>query len=183
MLRRVRILLLALVAVAAVAAPAATATPPVRDSLELELELFDLNATTACGGIWVFANLEGVFERTLYFAPDGSVDHQVETFQGRIEWFTRDTGKSYSSAISNKVRIDFPEGADLFKPAKITVTGMHGGVFPIGGGPAGTGTLRYDGFVIASDDEGFQYWFAEGGPTSMSGNFEATNRRICAALA
>jgi hypothetical protein len=183
MLRRLRILLLALVAVAAVAAPAATATPPVSDSLDLELELFDLSATTACGGIWVFANVEGVIERRLYFASDGSVSHQIETFQGRIEWFTRDSGKSYSSALVNKVRIDFPEGTDLFKPAKITVTGMHGGVFPIGGGPAGTGTLHYDGFVYASDDAGFQYWATDGGPTSMSGNFEATNRRICAALA
>ena len=178
---RIRILLLALVAFAAVAAPTASATPPVQDSLELELEIFDLSAATACDKD-VFANVSGVFERRLYFASDGSVDHQVENFRGQITWFTRGTGKSYTSAIVNKTRIDFPEGVDLFKPVKITVTGMHGGVFPVGGGPAGTGTLVYDGFMYAQDDDGFVYAAVEGDPVA-SGNFEATNRRICAALA
>ena len=72
------------------------------------------------------------------------------------------------------MRIDYPEGIELWKPARVTVTGLHGGTFPIGGGPAGKlGTLVYDATVYATDDEGFPYWFTEGGPSSMSGNFEA----------
>jgi hypothetical protein len=182
MLTRIRILLLALVALAAVTAPAASAQPPVQDSLELELGIFDLHASITCDK-WVSADLSGVSERRLYFKDDGSIDRQVETFRGRITWYTRDSDKSYSSAIVNKSLIEFPEGVDLFKPVRITVTGMHGGVFPIGGGSAGTGTLVYDGFMYAQDDEGFVYTAVEGDPISMSGNFEATNRRICEALA
>jgi hypothetical protein len=182
MLSRIRILLLALLALAAATAPTASAQAPLHDSLELELETFDLHATTACE-TWVFANVSGVLERRLYFTNDGAVDRQVETFRGRITWYTRGSDKAYSSAIVNKSLIEFPEGVDLFKPVRITVTGMHGGVFPIGGGPAGTGTLVYEGFMYAQDDEGFVYTAVEGDPISMSGNFEATNRRICEALA
>jgi hypothetical protein len=189
LLTRTRILLLALLALAAVAvAPTAGAQPPVRSTFELpELELFDLSTSTVCGAD-VFANVSGTVERRLYFDRDGAVTHQIENFQGRITWFTRGTGKSYSSAIVNKVRIDFPEGADLFKPVRISVTGLHGGVFPLfidngGSGPAGSGTLVYDGFMYAQDDEGFVYWAAEGAPVSMSGNFEGAARRICNAVA
>ena len=82
----------------------------------------------------------------------------------------------------NRTRVDFPEGIELFKPAHVTVTGSHGGTFPIGGGPAGHGTLEYDAFVYAVDDEGFPYWDVLGGPTSMRGDFDRTADRICAAL-
>jgi hypothetical protein len=95
----------------------------------------------------------------------------------------RDTGNSYSSALVNRLRIDFPEGLDLFKPATIKVTGHHGGTFPIGGGPPGGGTLVYNGLVYAIDDDGIPYWAVEGDPISMGGNFDGTTRRICAALA
>ena len=185
MLKRIRILLLAVVALGAVVAPAAVANPngPIRSSFELpDLEIFDLDTSTACGQD-VFANVTGRVDRTLYFGRDGVPTHQIEAFHGRIEWFTRGSGKSYSQSLVNRVRIDFPEGVDLFKPATIKVTGHHGGVFPIGGGPAGNGTLDYEGFIYATDDEGFVYWATEGGPVSQSGNFTSTARRICAALA
>ena len=184
MLNRIRIVLFALVAVAAMIAPTAGAgsNPPVRASLELELELFDLHVSTACGAD-VFANVEGRLERTLYLDKTGAPDHVIETFHGRIEWFTRGTGKSYSSSLVNRQRIDFPDGFDLFKPARITATGQHAGVFPIGGGPPGGGTLVYDAFIYAIDDDGLPYVAVEGGPVSTSGNFETTTRRICKALA
>jgi hypothetical protein len=184
MLTPFRILLLALVAFTAVLAPTATANGgPIADSFDLQLEIFDLSASTACD-LQVFANLDGTVDRRLYLGKDGKPAYQVEAFHGRIEWFTRGTGKSYSSSIVNRTRIDFVGGTDeFFTPVVITTTGEHGGVFPIGGGPAGHGTLVYDGFWYGSDDEGFLYWSAEGPPVSMSGNFETTNRRICKALA
>jgi hypothetical protein len=182
MLTRIRILLLALLAVAAVTVSTAGATPPLQDTTPLELEIFDLHVSTACGAD-VFANVTGDLDRRVYFGKDGAVDHVIEAFHGRIEWFTRGTGKSYSNALVNRTRIDFPDGLDLFVPARLTVTGQHGGTFPIGGGPPGHGTLVYDGFVYAIDDEGFPYVATEGGPISMSGNFETTTRRICKALA
>jgi hypothetical protein len=183
MLTPFRTLLLALVAFAAVLAPTATAKGgPVTDSLDLQLEIFDLSASTACG-LDVFANLEGTIDRRLYVGKDGKPAYQIEAFHGRIEWFTRGTGKSYSSSIVNRTRIDFVGGTDeLFTPVVVTTTGEHGGVFPIGGGPAGHGTLVYDGFWYAQDDAGFLYWATDGPPVSMSGNFETTNRRICKAL-
>ena len=182
MLNRFRIVLLVLVAFAATTASTATAAPPLSDSLELELEIFDLDTATACGAS-VFASVSGTVERQLYLAGDGTVERQVETFRGRITWFTRDSDKSFSSAIVNRSVIEFPEGVDLFKPVRITVTGTHGGTFPTGGGPAGSGMLVYDGFMYAQDDAGFVYTAVDGAPTSANGNFEAATRRICQALA
>jgi hypothetical protein len=189
LLTRTRILLLALLALAAVAvAPTAGAQPPVTSTFELpELETFDLSTSTVCGAD-VFANISGTYERRLYLDRAGAVTHQIENFRGRITWFTRGTGKSYSSAIVNKIRIDFPEGADLFKPVRITATGMHAGVFPLfvdvlDNSPAGIGTLVYDGFMYGQDSEGFVYWAAEGAPVSTSGNFDGYARRICNAVA
>src|SRR4051812_15123149 len=184
---RIRILLLALVACLAVLAPTAASAKggPISDSFDLSLELFDLNATTYCGGLQIFANLDGTIDRRLYFGKDGKPAYQIEAFHGRIEWFTRGSGKSYSSSIVNRTRIDFVGGTDeFFTPVVVTTTGEHGGVFPIGGGPAGHGTLVYDGFWYGQDDEGFLYWSTESSPApvSMSGNFETTNRRICNAL-
>ena len=77
----------------------------------------------------------------------------------------------------------FPEGVDFFKPARIVVTGRHGGTFPIGGGPPGYGRLVYDGFIYSLDDEDVPYWATEGDPIATEGNFEKTTERICAALA
>jgi hypothetical protein len=182
-LTRMRVVLLALMAIAVVAAPSAGANAPPSRSFELpELEIFDLHLTTACGGDWVFANVTGTVDERLVLNKDGSVNHEIESFHGRITWFKRNSDKSYSASLVNRVRIDYPEGVDLFKPAVITVTGHHGGTFPIGGGPPGGGTLVYNGFVYAVDDEGFTYWATEGAPISMSGNFDGWTRRICEAL-
>jgi hypothetical protein len=183
MIKRFRIVLLAVVALACVAAPTAAAAQPASDSLALDLEIFDLNTTTACG-TWVFANVSGTIERHLYVKGDGSIDHQVETFRGRITWLTRDSDRTYSSVISTKIVIEFPNGVDLFNPVRITVTGTNGGVFPISDGPAGSGQLVYDGFMYAQDwDSGFVYWANEGAPLSMSGDFDNATQRICEALA
>jgi hypothetical protein len=183
MLKRFHIVLLALVAVVAATAPPATATRPVSDSLPLDLEIFDLDTTIACDGQWVFAAVSGVLERHLHFADDGTIARQVETFKGRMTWFTRGTGKSYSAAVANTTTFEFPDGVDLFDPVRVTATGSHGGVFPIGVGPAGTGRLVYDGFVIAQEDAGFVYTMTEGAPISISGNFENATQRICDAIA
>lgn len=184
-LPRVRLALLALVAVAAVTAPTAAANtyPPIRSSLELvDLGIFDLYTTTACGKE-VLATISGVHERKLVFDSDGVADRQIETFDGRITWFTRDGGKSYSSALVNRTRVDFPEGVDLFQPAKITVTSFAGSTFPVGDLRPGRGTLVYDAFIYAVDDEGFVYTATEGDPISTSANFLDLTPRICAALA
>jgi hypothetical protein len=187
-LSRILAALLALVAIAAVTAPTAAAdrNRPLRTSLELQLDIFDPYLTEACG-TEVTANLSGLLEKKVFVGNEdgahGVAAHEIDTFRGEITWFAEDTGKSYSSALVNRLRIDYPEGIDLFAPARITVTGRHGGTFPIGGGPPGRGTLVYDAIIFAVDDEGFPYTFVTGDPISMSGNFERTTRRICAALA
>jgi hypothetical protein len=180
-MHRLRIALLALVAVAAVAAPAASAAPPLTASFPLELELYDADTSIACGAD-VFADLSGVVETRVHYAKDGSIARQVETFHGRITWFTRSGERSYSSAIANRAVIDFPEGVGWFNPVRVTVTGTHGGVFPIGGGPAGAGTLVYDGFMY-SEWDGIVYWATDWEPLSVSGDFTRAAGRICAALA
>ena len=77
---------------------------------------------------------------------------------------------------------DVPEGVGFFNRAQITVVGRNGGTFPIGGGPAGSGHLVYDGFIYTVDDDGVP-WATEGDPIAMAGNFTSTTERICAALA
>jgi ABC-type transport system substrate-binding protein len=190
LLTRLRVALLALVAIAAVTAPAASAnsTPPLRSTLEMELEIFDLHLTTACGGQWVFANVSFVQERKLVFDADGVGAREVATMDGEITWFTRDSGKSYTSKLVNKTEIEYPEGIDLFAPAKVTVTVYHGNTFPVGIGLPGRGTVTYDAFVLVSGDEDeLPYWDVLGDPTSMNARFAATMaenaQRICAALA
>ena len=183
MRKRVLITVLTLVALTAIAVPAAEATPPVSDSLELTLGLYD-EATTAACGKQVSADVSGLLEAHLYFAADGTVARQVERFRGWITWSTRNGGKSYSSSIANTTVIEFPEGVGYLNPVRITVTGTHGGVFPIGGGPAGAGALVYDGFIWSPPGKGeFVLWAAEGDPISMSGNFEVATQRLCDALA
>jgi hypothetical protein len=189
-LGRVRVLLLAVLAIGAIAAPAASAnsTPPLRSTLEMELEIFDLHLTTACGGEWVFADVSFVEERKLVFDADGVGAREVATMDGEITWFTRDSGKSYTSKLVNKTEIEYPEGVDLFAPAKVTVTVYHGNTFPVGIGLPGRGTVTYDAFVIVGGDaDELPYWTVDGDPTSMNGRFAATlaenTARICAALA
>lgn len=186
LLARLRVVLLALIAIAAVTAPTAAANtyPPVTDSLELtELDTFDLYVTIACNKE-VSAVISGVLERSLHFDNAGAADHQIETFNGTITWYTED-GKSYASALENRTRIDFPEGVGYFNPATITATAYHGGNPLLVGTnpPPGRGTLVYNGFIYAVDDAGFVYVAADGDPISMSGNFARMTERICAALA
>ena len=184
MTRKVLTALLAALAVVALAAPAgATTATPETNVLEMDLEIFDLHLTTACGGAWVFADVSFRLEQRVQRDRSGNVVQLKETVRGDIEWFVRGTGKSYTSELDSTTIVTFPEGVDFFAPAKITVTGRNGGTFPIGGGPAGHGKLEYDGFVYSVGDEGVPYWTTEGDPVSAEGNFAKATERICAALA
>jgi hypothetical protein len=185
MTKRLTIALLALLAVVALAAPAGATTDPTAGSsvLEMDLEIFDLHLTSACGGAWVFADVSFRLEQTVHRDRSGNVERLKETVRGEITWFTRGTGKSYTSELDSKTIVTFPEGVDFGKPAHITVTGRNGGTFPIGGGPPGYGTLVYDGFIVTVFDDGVPYWASEGDPVSAEGNFANTTERICAALA
>ena len=174
-------LLVAALALVALTAPAG-ATPPTTIGLDLELEIFDLHASSVCEAD-VFANVSGTFERRAHRNESGDVVRVTETFHGQIEWFTRGSGKSYASSIDSVTTATFPEGVDFFTPAKITVVGRNGGPFPIGGGPAGSGRLDYDGFIYTVDDEGVPSFATEGDPIAVVGNFTSTTERICAALA
>ena len=64
-------------------------------------------------------------------------------------------GKTYTDEIENTSKIEFPEGVDDFGlPAHVTVTGSHGGTFPVGDGPPGHGKFEYEaGFLIGGPDE------------------------------
>jgi Ni/Co efflux regulator RcnB len=176
-------LLLTVAAVAAVAAPVATAQakPPLRSSEQVELNIYDAHLSRHCG-VEVVATLSGTEQRRIYRGhTPASPAHELTTFDGQIVWQARTTGKTYADRMSSVLHISYPEGIELWKPARVTVTGRHGGTFPIGGGPAGTGILRYDATVYA-EDQGFPYWFTNGDPVFQHGTFAWTTRRICAQL-
>jgi hypothetical protein len=183
-MKRIATLVFAVLAIAAVAVPAASAKPQSGDTahLDIDLEIFDLATSTACDAD-VFANVSVSITSRIHRDRTGAVDSLDETFHGTIQWFTRGTGKSYSSNLEVLVHSEFPEGVDFFKPAKITVIGKNGGVFPIGGGPAGTGILHYDGFIYTVGDDDRPYVTTEGDPIWKVGDFTSTTNRICAALA
>jgi hypothetical protein len=175
-------LLLAL-AVVAVAAPAASAhgSAPLRSSEQVDLNIYDAYLSQQCG-VEVVATLSGTERRTVYHGRDvASPAREVATFDGRITWLARESGKTVADRMWSVLHISYPEGIELWKPARVTVTGRHGGTFPIGGGPAGTGVLVYDATIYA-EDQGFPYWFVEGDPTIQHGTFERTTQRICAQL-
>ena len=177
---RMLALLLALAAVGAVLAPVAAARPnaPIRSSEEVNLNIYDAYLSQRCG-VEVVATLSGTEERRIYRGRDAtSPARELTTFDGKITWLARATGKSYADRMSSVLHISYPEGIELFKPARVTVTGSHGGTFPIGGGPAGSGILVYDATVYA-EDQGFPYWFVNGDPVFQHGNFARTTKRIC----
>jgi hypothetical protein len=184
MAKRITFFVLAALAVVAVAVPAAGArsAAPSSDRFNITLEIFDLHVSTACDAD-VFANVSGAYDRYVRRDATGAVTSVTETFLGRITWFTRGSGKSYSSSLASTTRSEFPEGLDYFKPARITVTGVNGGTFPVGDGPPGAGTLVYDGFIYGFDDEDVPYTAVDGDPILKVGDFTTTTRRICAALA
>jgi hypothetical protein len=183
-LARTLALLLAVAAIAPMAASAATThKKPLRSSLEIpELNIYDAHLSQKCG-FDVVATLSGEQERTIWTGrrPTDPA-HEIARFDGRIEWLNEANGKTYADGMRNTLHIRYPQGIELFKPAKVTVTGSHGGTFPIGGGPAGTGVLVYDATIYAIDDEGFTYWSVDGDPKLTVGNFKGTAKRICAAL-
>jgi hypothetical protein len=181
MRKRITTALLAALAVVTLAAPAG-ATTATSGGLDLELEIFDLHVSTACDAD-VFANVTGTYDQRVNRDRNGEVERLVETFRGEITWFTRGSGKSYTSELDSKTVVTFPEGVDFFKPARITVTGKNAGSFPIGGGPPGYGKLVYDGFIYTVDFDDVPYWTTEGDPVAADGNFTKTTERICAALA
>ena len=178
-------LLLALVALAAVLAPAAGAhdQAPLRTSERFTLNIYDSYLSVQCDQE-VVATLSGVERRAIFRGRTAtSPAYELTTFDGRITWEAPATGKTYSDRMASLLHISYPNGIELFEPARITVTGQHGGTFPIGGGPAGTGVLVYDATVYALDDAGFPFWSVNGVPTFQRGTFDATARRICARLA
>ena len=178
-------LLLALVALAAVVAPAASAhgqAPALRSSEKVELNIYDAYLSVACG-VEVVATLSGTERRTIYRGRTAtSPAHELTTFDGRITWqvagHRQDVhATAWRACCTSPTR---RASSSSSRPASRS-TGQHGGTFPIGGGPAGTGVLVYDATVYAEAD-GFPYWFVNGDPTFQRGTFDATAKRICARL-
>jgi hypothetical protein len=174
---------LALAAVAAVAVPAADAqrVQPLRSSLTMSLDIYDQYLTGACG-FEVSADVDFTERRTVFPGADSaSPASELATYDGTITWNARERAKTYTSPLKVALTIAYPQGIDLFKPARVTVVGSNGGTFPIGGGPPGLGVLVYNA-TIYSVDQGFPYWFVEGDPISKLGLFDFTTHRICSAL-
>jgi hypothetical protein len=105
------------------------------------------------------------------------------TVDGEITWYAPATGKTYSDELHNRSRIEYPQGVDDWPaPAHVTVTGSHGGTFPVGDGPPGQGKFEYEAQIYSVDPDGFPYIFVDSEPTWTGGNFDRANEKICAAL-
>jgi hypothetical protein len=181
------LLALGAVAVAAVLAPTANAAPDrkLEYSFHLdELNIYDPYLTNACG-FEVVGLVSGDFERKLELPKGKSVAaRETSKFRGNMTWINRATGRSYSDKVENTSKIEYPQGIDLWLPAHVTVTGSHGGTFPVGDGPPGPGRFEYDAVIYATDWEtGFPYIFVDGQPTWTGKSFDRATEKVCAALA
>jgi len=177
---------LAAVAVLAVIAPTANAGKDrtIMGSLTLDhLQIGDSWLTNACGfevGAFVSGTLDGKLVLGDERKPEA---HETLRFDGQITWFAEATGRSTTDEIHNTSKIEFPEGVDEFGlPAHVTVTGSHGGVFPVGDGPPGHGRFEYEaGFLIGGPDD-LPFVFATGEGTWVGKSFDRATARICAKL-
>jgi hypothetical protein len=180
------LLALAVVAVAAVIAPTANAGPDrtFKHSFHLdELNIYDPYLSQSCG-FEVVGLVSGDFERKVELGKGGDVAaRETSKFNGRITWIHRATGQSYSDKIENTSRIEYPQGIELWAPAHVTVTGSHGGTFPVGDGPPGSGKFEYDAVIYATDEDNiFPYIFVDGEPTWTGRSFDRATEKVCAAL-
>jgi hypothetical protein len=176
---------LALVSLAAVIAPTANAGPDrtLRSSFHIdELNIYDPVLSNACG-FEVVALITGDVERKLELGNGKRIAaHETKKFDGTITWIARASGKTYTDKIENRSKIEYPQGIDLFVSAHVTVTGSHGGTFPVAGGPPGNGKFEYDAQIYAIDDEGFPYIFETSEPTWTGRSFDRATEKICARL-
>jgi hypothetical protein len=182
-LSRMLALVLLLAAIAVAAAPGASAhkNPKLRFTETFTLNIYDAYLSSACG-VEVVAMLTATEERTVFpGADEDSPASERATYDGEITWLAPASGATYSDTLKSRLTIEYPQGIGIWKPARVTVEGRNGGTFPIGGGPAGKGTLVYDATVYAQH-QGFAYWFVNGDPVEEHGNFDRTDERICAAL-
>ena len=179
-------LLLALVALAAVVAPAASAHGQARavavvgeGGAEHLRRLPEPGVRQSRSS----PTLSGTERRTIYRGRTAtSPAHELTTFDGRITWQVAGDRQvvhatAWRACCTSPTR---RASSSSSRPASRS-SGQHGGTFPIGGGPAGTGVLVYDATVYAEAD-GFPYWFVNGDPTFQRGTFDATAKRICARL-
>jgi len=177
---------LAVVAVLAVIAPTANAGKDrtISQSLTLDrLQIVDSWLTNACG-FEVGAYVSGTLDGKLVLGTDRKpAAHETLKFDGHITWFAEERGTTYTDEIQNTSKIEFPEGVDDFGlPAHVTVTGSHGGTFPVGDGPPGHGRFEYEaGFLIGGPDD-LPFVFATGEGTWDGKSFERATGKICAKL-
>ena len=130
------------------------------------------------------ATVNGTFDGKLVLGTDRKpAAHETLKFNGHITWIAEESGKTYSDEIENTSKIEYPEGVDDFGlPAHVTVTGSHGGTFPVGDGPPGHGKFEYEaGFLIGGPDD-LPFVFATSEGTWDGKSFERATEKICAKL-
>jgi hypothetical protein len=171
-------LILAAIVVAEAPEASGRNNPPLRSTETFTLNIYGSYLSSACG-VEVVATLTATQRRNVYLgANEASPATEITTYEGEITWLARASGATYSDNLNSTLTIAYPQGIEIWKPARVTVVGRNGGTFPIGGGPAGTGILVYNATVYASY-EGFPYWFTDGDPVYQLGSFDLTTRRIC----
>lgn len=177
---------LAVVAVLAVIAPTANAGKEriIQNSYTFDqLRIGDGYLSNACG-FYVEAYVSGTLDGKLVLGTDRNpMAHETLKFEGQITWFAESTGKSYADDIRNTSKIDFPEGVGEYGlPAHVTVTGSHGGTFPVGDGPPGHGRFEYDAGFLPGALDGLPFVFAVGEGSWDAKSFDRTTDKVCAAL-
>jgi len=180
---------LMIVGIAAVVAPTANAGAKEDRTLTKsfsmdDLNIFDLQLTTACG-----TEVDGLIsftqENKLVLGTDRKVAaHETVTAKGTITWYAPATGKTYTDKLDARAHIEYPEGtADWPAPAHVTITGRNGGTLLYDGyGFPGTGKFEYEAQIYSTDWDGFPYIFAVTEPDWSAKGFERATEKICSAL-
>jgi hypothetical protein len=134
------------------------AAPPVRTSFEFD-DTFPSDFLTAARGVPVYVHVRGAGTATLFYDKVGT--HVVREFDILPKGLTTTifspvdqggTGKSFTDVTQSPTTFNYPEGAEIGKPAIVTINGVQRTSGP--GTPRIVGRQVYEGVVIGFTPDG-----------------------------
>ena len=111
---------LTLAAIAVAVAPEASAhrNQPLRSTETFTLDIYDSYLSRACG-VEVVATLEVTERRNVFLGADEAAPaRELTTYDGDITWLARASGATYSDKLKSTLEIAYPQGIELWKPAR-----------------------------------------------------------------
>ena len=153
-MHRLRFALFVALAAALLLPAGAAAAPPLRLSFPVD-ETFHAEGLSDICGVPVWIHFEGENKVTYYYDASGTqIVRELDSLPGfKFTVYSPveegGTGRSFTSASSVKLWVDYPQGTTVGSPVIITETGLSGNAAP---GFPGAGRIVYEGVVFDTSD-------------------------------